>query len=140
MIKNILNTFILFLFTVFSKIALAHTEAGGSTPPSGTEAGGTSSSSSMNFETLNNPLEGGGIDSIPSLVQSLLEIVLSIGVPIIAIAIIYTGFKFIAAQGSSTKLKEAKDMLLYVIIGSGILLAAYVIAESIGATVNAIIG
>lgn len=88
---------------------------------------------------LENPL-GDDLDTLPELVENILRIVLTIGVPIVALAIIYAGFKFIAAQGNPTKLEEARRTLLYVIIGAGILLAAYVMAEAIVGTINAIRG
>ncbi|MCA9352002.1 TrbC/VirB2 family protein [Patescibacteria group bacterium] len=90
--------------------------------------------------TLANPLANGGVNDIPTLIQKILEIVITIGVPIVALAIIYAGFQFVAARGNPEKLKRAKETLLYVIIGAAILLGAYVIAEAIGATVEAIRG
>ncbi|MFT7328161.1 MAG: hypothetical protein ACI870_000341 [Crocinitomicaceae bacterium] len=95
---------------------------------------------SNSFDKLQNPLQNSGIDDIPKLVRTILDIVLTIAVPIIAVAIIYTGFLFIAAQGNPEKLKVAKDTLLYVLIGAAVLLAAYVIAEAIESTVRAITG
>lgn len=89
---------------------------------------------------LENPLAGGGINDIPTLVQEILNIVLTIGVPLIVVAIIYAGYKFIAAQGNSEKLKEAKNTLVYVLVGAAILLAAYAIASVIVSTVTAIRG
>jgi hypothetical protein len=89
---------------------------------------------------LGNPLENGGVRDIPTLVREILKIVITVGVPIVALAIIYSGFLFVAAQGNPEKLKKAKDTLLYVIIGAAILLGAYVIAEAIEATVAAIRG
>lgn len=87
---------------------------------------------------LKNPL--GTTDNIPDLVRDLLDIVLEIGIPIIALAIIFAGFKFISAQGNPEKLKSAKETLKYVFIGAAILLAAYVIAEAVVNTINAIRG
>ncbi|MCA9352707.1 hypothetical protein KC901_00825 [Patescibacteria group bacterium] len=89
---------------------------------------------------LINPLAKGGVNDIPTLVREILKIIITIGVPVIALAIIYAGFKFVAAQGNPEKLKKAKDTFVYVIIGAAILLAAYAIAEAIDATVAAIRG
>lgn len=87
---------------------------------------------------LVNPL--GTTKTLPELVEGLLRIVLTIGIPIVALAIIYAGFQFVAAQGNPTKLQEARRTLLYVLIGAAILLAAYVIAEAMVGTINAIRG
>ena len=92
---------------------------------------------------LKNPLNmsnNGGIDNIPDLVKAIVKIALTIGIPLIVLAIIYSGYLFIAAQGSPDKLKVAKDTLLYVIVGAAILLGAYVIAEAVVGTINAIRG
>jgi hypothetical protein len=87
---------------------------------------------------LVNPLQT--TQTLPQLVEGILRVVLTIGVPLVALAIVYAGFKFVAAQGRPEKLQEARRTLLYVVVGAGILLAAYVIAEAIVETVNAIRG
>jgi len=54
------------------------------------------------------------------------------------LAIIYTGFLFVEAQGSPEKITKAKKALTYTIIGAAILLGAFVIADAIGKTVDEI--
>ncbi|MCI5051049.1 MAG: TrbC/VirB2 family protein [Candidatus Pacebacteria bacterium] len=95
------------------------------------EAGGESGSSVQ----LQNPLAGGNINDIPSLVESLLGIVLVVGVPLIALAIIYAGYKFVTAQGNPDKLEEAKKTFVWIVVGAAILLSAYAIAQGIKATI-----
>lgn len=85
--------------------------------------------------TLKNPLAGGNINDIPTLVESLLRIVLVVGVPLIALAIIYAGFKFVTAQGNPDKLEEAKKTFVWIVVGAAILLSAYAIATGIKATI-----
>ena len=89
-------------------------------------------------EKLNNPLNN--VDDIPTLVETFMDIVLTVAVPLIVIALIYAGFKFVAAQGNSEKLKSAKQTLIYIVVGAAILLGAYAIAQGIFATVTAITG
>lgn len=84
---------------------------------------------------LENPLAG-NIDSIPALVKSLLNIVLIIGTPLVALAIIFAGFMLVAAQGNPEKLQQARQALLWAIVGGAVLLGAYVIAQAIGGTVE----
>ena len=84
---------------------------------------------------IKNPL-GDNITDIPSFITTILNFVLFIAVPIIALAIIYTGFLFVTAQGNSEKLKKAKTTLLYTIIGAALLLGSYVIAQAIKGTVD----
>lgn len=85
-----------------------------------------------------NPLANSGINSIPVLIQKVLEGVLKIGIPIVALAIIYSGFLFVFARGNSEKLGKAKESLLYTIIGAAILLGSWAIAKMISETVLAL--
>ena len=104
-------------------------DGGGSNNPDG---GGT------NITTkINNPL-GNKITDIPSFIKAIITIVLYIGVPIIALAIIYSGFLFVKAQGNPEQLTKAKSTLLYTLIGAALLLGAFVIAQAIGSTVEEI--
>lgn len=84
--------------------------------------------------TIKNPLNG--IDDIPDFIKKLIEIVLYVGVPLVALAIIYTGFLFVQAQGSPEKITKAKSALLYTLIGAALLLGAFVIAQAIKGTVD----
>jgi hypothetical protein len=85
-----------------------------------------------------NPLAGNGGDSIPALIQTILEGALKIGIPIVALAIIYCGFLFVFARGNKESLTKAKNSLLYTLIGAAILLGAWAIAKLISATVLAL--
>jgi len=67
-----------------------------------------------------------------------LEGALKIGIPIVALAIVYCGFLFVFARGNSEKLTKARDALLYTVIGAAILLGAWAIAKMISATVLAL--
>lgn len=82
--------------------------------------------------TLNNPINVG---SIQEFIAKLLDIALTIAIPIVALAIIYSGFLFVMARGNSEKLETAKQTLLYVIIGAALLLGAWVIANAIAGTI-----
>lgn len=85
---------------------------------------------------LENPLKN--IDSIEKLVSIILNLVWKIGVWILAGFIIYTGFLFVAARGNPAKIKEAGEALKFTLIGGLILLGAWVIAEAIIGTVEAL--
>jgi len=82
-----------------------------------------------------NPLGPDGVNSIPAFIQKLLEGLLRIGIPIIALAIIYSGFLFVKAQGKPEEISKAKSALLYTLIGSAILLGSWAIAQLISNTV-----
>jgi|SRR3989344_7955534 len=86
---------------------------------------------------IENPL-GPKLVDLPSFMEALLDIVLKIGVPIVALAIIYTGFLFVSAQGNSEKLTTAKKALMYTLIGAALLLGAWMLANAIVGTVDQI--
>jgi hypothetical protein len=85
--------------------------------------------------TLNNPLNN--IDSLEELIVALLNIFITLMIPVIVFFIIYAGFKYVVAQGNPGKIEEAHQTLLYVIIGGVLILAAVAIAEIIKNTVAA---
>lgn len=94
-------------------------------------------STNLNIDTkINNPLSK--VDDIPSLIEAILYIVLVIGVPIVALAIIYSGFLFVKAQGNAEQLKTAKKAITYSIIGAFLLLGSWVLANAINQTVKEI--
>lgn len=86
--------------------------------------------------TIKNPLGENGPQNLPDFIKKVIEIVLIVGVPIIVLALIYTGFLFVKAQGNPEEITKAKNNLLYVIIGGALLLGAFVIAQAIGETVD----
>ena len=83
-----------------------------------------------------NPL--GANTTLMSLLQRILDFVIQIGAIIVVLMLVYVGYKFVVAQGEPGKLSEAREMLLWTVIGALILLGAKVIATGIEATVNAL--
>ena len=63
----------------------------------------------------------------------LVEIIAPI---VITLALLWSGFMFIAAQGNNDKLIEARRNFLYVVAGSILLIGAYLILEVILNTVE----
>lgn len=98
---------------------------------------GGGDNSGVNIDVkIKNPL--GKISTLPQFMEEILNIVITIGVPLVAIAIIYTGFLFVKAQGNAEELKTAKKALMYTLIGAGLLLGAWVLANAIVGTVDQI--
>jgi len=95
----------------------------------------TESSGSNNppFPTLENPIKA---NSISQLVNDLVNIAFQIGSVIAVLAVIFVGFKFVLARGSEDKVKEAKNMFFWTVVGIAVLFGARVLAEVIQATVN----
>jgi hypothetical protein len=71
--------------------------------------------------TLCNPLN---VSSIQDVLYLIVNIATYIGVILAVLALIWVGFRFIAAQGNPEKLKEARGFFYAVIIGIAILIGA----------------
>lgn len=84
---------------------------------------------------IKNPI---GVDSIQDLITKILDIMVQIGTPIAVLFIIYSGFLFVVARGNPEKINHAKEVFLYAIIGTVLLLGAFAISEIIKNTVNQI--
>jgi hypothetical protein len=87
--------------------------------------------------SITNPL---GNTTITQFVKDLLDIVITIGVPIAVVMIIIAGLRFVTAGGNDTKISDARKMLLWTVIGTAVLLGAWLIATAIEGTINAIRG
>ena len=85
--------------------------------------------------SLQNPLEVG---SFSELISGILQIVIQIGVPIAVLAIIYSGFLFVTAQGNEEKLNTAKSALTWSVVGTAVLLGSWILAGAIGSTIDAL--
>lgn len=121
--------------TVFAvTTAPAATGGAGVTAPAATGGAG---STNINVK-IDNPLGVNGPQTIMDFIKLLIKYVMYIGIPVIALAIIYTGFLFVSASGNSEKLTKAKSALLYTLIGGALLLGAFVIAHAISSTVDEI--
>lgn len=103
----------------------------------GNSAGGTGGNVRVDTK-INNPL-GDNIRDIPTFIQALLKIVVLVGIPIVTLAIIYSGFMFVQAQGNAEALGKAKKNFVYTLIGAALLLGAFVISQAIQGTVDQII-
>ncbi len=68
------------------------------------------------------------------------KILLPIGAVIVVMAIIYSGFTFVTAQGKPAEIEKAKQRLLWTLIGAAVLLGAKAISEVVEATIKNITG
>jgi len=87
---------------------------------------------------LHNPLAGSNINSLDDLLAALLNVLMQIGVVVLVVMLVYTGFLFITAQGNPEGLSKAKSALLWTVIGGAVVLGAGVIAGAIKSTVGAL--
>jgi hypothetical protein len=82
---------------------------------------------------LDNPL---GSTTIYQFLEKVLGLMVNIGFPVLILAIVYTGFLFVKAQGNESELGKAKQAFFYTIIGGVILLGAEIIVRAISGTIS----
>jgi len=88
---------------------------------------------------LDNPLNS-QFSNVPAFISGALKVLVMVALPIIALFIVVSGFMFVLARGNEQKLSEARKNFMYVIIGSLLILGAWLIATLIGGTVTQLIG
>lgn len=104
-------------------------EVGGNPGPTPVGGNPPASQSSGEGQTLMNPLK---VDSLEELLQIVLAAIVQIGVIVLTIMLVWTGFLFIRARGNPGKITEAKQALFWTVAGGFILLAA----EAIGLVIK----
>jgi hypothetical protein len=132
---------VILITPLFALAPLAHAQAtplGGQQAPSGpTPLGGQQPTSNTGSTiTLLNPLNAG--TSLPDLLDEILKFVVRIGTVVIVLMVVYVGFKFVMAQGEPGKISEAREALLWTVVGALILLGAEAISKAIEATAQAL--
>lgn len=107
-------------------------------PPStgtvGTPPGTTPTTPGTTGSALANPLNN--INSFTDLLNAIVNAIIQLGGILLVLALVFTGFKFVQAQGKEEALREARSMLVWTVIGGLILLGAGVIKGVIIATVQ----
>ena len=76
---------------------------------------------------VTNPL--GSNTTICSLVQQILNAAMALGVPVAVLLVVFTGFKYVEAQGNKDKLTKAHDNLKSTLIGLAIFFGSAAIAD-----------
>lgn len=67
----------------------------------------------VDLDFLNNT----GFDNLYDFLTSSIDLIISLSVVIVVIAIIISGFKFILSMGDEKKIKEASSSLIFALIG-----------------------
>lgn len=94
--------------------------------------------STDNDALLENPLQG--TNTVFQFFEKFIDALVLLAIPVIVLFIILAGFKFVTAGGSQEKLKGAKKMITYVVIGTIIILAARILTSILMATVTSVRG
>src|SRR5579872_363566 len=72
---------------------------------------------------LQNPFKGGS--DLTAIVTAILQnVIMPIAAVVVVLAIIYSGFKYLTAQGKPEDIRKANEGLMYALIGAAILLGA----------------
>jgi hypothetical protein len=79
--------------------------------------------------SIPNPLNR--TDNIFGLIRAVLDFVTKVGAAIVVFMVIYSGFLFVQAQGDPGKIKTAKNVFFWTVIGGVVLLGAQVLASVI---------
>jgi len=85
-----------------------------------------------------NPLRD-GLNTVSGFTEALLKAVIYILFPIAVLFMIYSGFKFIIAQGNEQELKKAKVNFFWTVIGLSLLLGAVALAAILRGTIDPLI-
>ncbi|HWC58040.1 MAG TPA: hypothetical protein VG621_03810 [Candidatus Paceibacterota bacterium] len=85
---------------------------------------------------LDNPLK---VSTIQDAVQFFVNTLIKVAIPFVVVFFIWSGLKFILAQGNPTKITAAKKMFWYTVIGMLLIFGAWTITNAIIGTVNSIV-
>lgn len=106
-------------------------------PQDSANDGGPQDSFNNNTVKLQNPL-GEGNSTFAILIKKLLDAAFIIGLPVAVLFIVLAGFRFIWARGNQTQLTNAKNNLLYTVIGIAVFFGAWLLASVIANTICSI--
>ncbi len=88
---------------------------------------------------LINPLEGSGINSIPTFFIAVINILIIFAIPFVTFFIVYAGFLYVRARGNPDAITKAHMALLYALIGGLLILGSRTILTVINNTAQQIV-
>ncbi len=88
---------------------------------------------------LANPLNP-AVSTISTFIEGALKAMVMVALPILTVFIVFSGFRFILAQGNQEALKKAQTNFKFVIIGTVLVLGAWTISSILVSTVTQVIG
>lgn len=78
--------------------------------------------------TIENPIQA---NTFLQLVEAIASAVTAVGIPLVAIFLMWSGFLFVTARGNEEQLKKAKTTFSWTLIGGAVLIGARVLAIAI---------
>ena|SRR3989344_1016070 len=82
---------------------------------------------------VENPLK---TDDFIALLNSIIDTLILIAVPVTVIMVVYAGFLYTTSAGNETKVKTANRTVLYAAIGFGVLLLSKSVVTIVNSIVN----
>lgn len=76
---------------------------------------------------IQNPLTNTG--TLEGLIAAFMAAIVQVGAIFLVLALVYVGFLFAQAQGKEDKIKQARNALMWTVVGGIVLLGASAIAE-----------
>jgi hypothetical protein len=122
--------------------AQAPTGSNGAAFPTGSNSAvaPTGSNGAQNCNPSNSICSPLQVTSLCGAFKKGFEAVLTLGTPVAILFIIWSGFRFVLAQGNPTKLANARRNFLYTVAGIAIFLGAWLLTTIIASTINALGG
>lgn len=90
-------------------------------------------------EGFQNPLKS-NLSTVDGFIQGLLQAATYILFPVAILFVVWSGFKFVLAQGNESELSNAKKNFFFTLVGVALILGAYALAALVRGTVNQITG
>jgi len=134
-----MRTFVIAVLIFFSLAPMAL--AAEITTPTPTTPNVTTPTPTGPNTTLVNPLNVGNCTSDTCLMvflNKILDFVIQIGTIVVILMMVYIGYLFVTARGNDAKITEARQALLWTVVGALILIGAKAISTGIEATVRAL--
>jgi hypothetical protein len=120
------------VYVINAYVALAQDT--GNNPAGNTGGSKSSGGGASTTIQIQNPL--GGTTTVAEFINKIFGFFVQLGAVVLVLAIVYSGFLFVVAQGNPEKLKKAKEAFKWTVIGGAILLGAQVIAQVIETTLK----
>lgn len=78
--------------------------------------------------TIKNPIEA---NTFLELVEAIARAITAIGIPLVAIFLVWAGFLFVTARGNEEQLKRAKTTFFWALVGGAVVIGAWALAVAI---------
>jgi heme/copper-type cytochrome/quinol oxidase subunit 3 len=128
----IINLMLIFI-PVYAENGATANPGGGATANQDSTSKTNNATENKQLVKLQNPLR---VNSIEEVIYLGIDILIYVGVAFAIFAIIFTGFKFVWAQGNPKEIEEAKKRFYYILIGLAVLISSRVIVQIVRTTLE----